>query len=140
MRAFITGGAGFIGSHLADALIARGDSVTILDNLSTGSKKNIAHLEGKARYGLGQMSPGTSTTRAAVIDFDDHAGTLPAGALAQATRAVADALELLGFHPTIWTSGGGVGAHRGPRRRVDRPVPGQGRRARPVRGLRRRAA
>ena len=46
-RAFITGGAGFIGSHLADALIARGDSVTILDNLSTGSKKNIAHLEGK---------------------------------------------------------------------------------------------
>ncbi|CAM8620374.1 NAD-dependent epimerase/dehydratase family protein [Candidatus Planktophila dulcis] len=47
MRAFITGGAGFIGSHLADALIARGDSVTILDNLSTGSTKNIAHLEGK---------------------------------------------------------------------------------------------
>ena len=47
MRAFITGGAGFIGSHLADSLIARGDSVTILDNLSTGSKKNIAHLEGK---------------------------------------------------------------------------------------------
>jgi UDP-glucose 4-epimerase len=47
VRAFITGGAGFIGSHLADALIARGDSVTILDNMSTGSKKNIAHLEGK---------------------------------------------------------------------------------------------
>jgi UDP-glucose 4-epimerase len=44
MRAFITGGAGFIGSHLADALIARGDSVTILDNMSTGSAKNIAHL------------------------------------------------------------------------------------------------
>jgi UDP-glucose 4-epimerase len=47
MRAFITGGAGFIGSHLADALIARGDTVTILDNLSTGSRTNIAHLEGK---------------------------------------------------------------------------------------------
>jgi UDP-glucose 4-epimerase len=47
MRAFITGGAGFIGSHLADALIARGDSVTILDNMSTGSAKNIAHLKGK---------------------------------------------------------------------------------------------
>lgn len=41
MRAFITGGAGFIGSHLADALIARGDSVTILDNLSTGSLINL---------------------------------------------------------------------------------------------------
>jgi UDP-glucose 4-epimerase len=47
MRAFITGGAGFIGSHLADALIARGDKVTILDNMSTGSRANIAHLEGK---------------------------------------------------------------------------------------------
>ena len=44
MRAFITGGAGFIGSHLADALIARGDSVIILDNLSTGSKENIAQI------------------------------------------------------------------------------------------------
>jgi len=47
MHAFITGGAGFIGSHLADALIARGDRVTVLDNMSTGSAKNIAHLEGK---------------------------------------------------------------------------------------------
>jgi len=47
MRVFITGGAGFIGSHLCDAFVARGDEVTILDNLSTGSKKSIAHLEGK---------------------------------------------------------------------------------------------
>lgn len=44
MRALITGGAGFIGSHLADALIAQGDSVMILDNLSTGSRDNIEHL------------------------------------------------------------------------------------------------
>ena len=47
MRVFITGGAGFIGSHLCDALVAEGKKITILDNLSTGSKKNIAHLEGK---------------------------------------------------------------------------------------------
>ncbi len=47
MRVFITGGAGFIGSHLADACIARGDEVTILDNMSTGSAKNITHLQGK---------------------------------------------------------------------------------------------
>jgi len=47
MRVFITGGAGFIGSHLADALIARGDTVTILDNMSTGSAINIAHLAGE---------------------------------------------------------------------------------------------
>ena len=55
MRTFITGGAGFIGSHLADSLIARGDSVTILDNLSTGSKKNIAHLEGKITFVEGDI-------------------------------------------------------------------------------------
>ena len=55
MRAFITGGAGFIGSHLADALIARGDTVTILDNMSTGSKANIAHLEGKITIHTGDI-------------------------------------------------------------------------------------
>ena len=55
MRVFITGGAGFIGSHLADALIARGDDVTILDNLSTGSATNIAHLEGKIEVHQGDI-------------------------------------------------------------------------------------
>lgn len=44
MRYLITGGAGFIGSHLADALIDRGDSVLLFDNLSTGSLENIEHL------------------------------------------------------------------------------------------------
>jgi UDP-glucose 4-epimerase len=47
MRVLITGGAGFIGSHLADHYVAKGDQVTILDNFSTGVKENIAHLEGK---------------------------------------------------------------------------------------------
>ena len=55
MRAFITGGAGFIGSHLADALIARGDTVTILDNMSTGSQANIAHLDGKISIHTGDI-------------------------------------------------------------------------------------
>lgn len=44
MKYLITGGAGFIGSHLADAIISRGDSVIALDNLSTGDKKNTEHL------------------------------------------------------------------------------------------------
>ena len=47
MRVLITGGAGFIGSHLADHYVAKGDQVTILDNFSTGAKENIAHLTGK---------------------------------------------------------------------------------------------
>ena len=46
MKYLITGGAGFIGSHTADALVARGDSVVILDNLSTGNHHNIEHLIG----------------------------------------------------------------------------------------------
>jgi UDP-glucose 4-epimerase len=44
MRVLITGGAGFIGSHLADTLIARGDQVVVLDNFSTGSTSNIKHI------------------------------------------------------------------------------------------------
>ncbi len=55
MRVFITGGAGFIGSHLCDALVARGDQVSILDNLSTGSKNNIIHLEGKIEVSQGDI-------------------------------------------------------------------------------------
>jgi UDP-glucose 4-epimerase len=47
MRVFITGGAGFIGSHLADHYVNAGHQVTLLDNFSTGSKSNIAHLDGK---------------------------------------------------------------------------------------------
>jgi len=47
MRILLTGGAGFIGSHLADHYVAKGDQVTILDNFSTGSQENIAHLAGR---------------------------------------------------------------------------------------------
>lgn len=46
----VTGGAGFIGSHLCDALVAGGREVICLDNLSTGRRRNIAHLEGDARF------------------------------------------------------------------------------------------
>jgi UDP-glucose 4-epimerase len=55
MRVFITGGAGFIGSHLADALIVRGDSVTILDNLSTGTLKNLSGCIEKVEFVEGDI-------------------------------------------------------------------------------------
>jgi len=50
LRVLITGGAGFIGSHLSDLYISRGAEVFCIDDLSTGSIDNIAHLKGNARY------------------------------------------------------------------------------------------
>ncbi|HXB36118.1 MAG TPA: NAD-dependent epimerase/dehydratase family protein, partial [Acidimicrobiales bacterium] len=51
-RVVVAGGAGFLGSHLCDRLIERGDSVVCLDDLSTGSKENIAHLLEHDRFHL----------------------------------------------------------------------------------------
>src|SRR5437870_7463870 len=50
MRALVTGGAGFIGSHLAEALLDAGHQVLVLDNLSTGSMDDIAHLKGRPGF------------------------------------------------------------------------------------------
>ena len=50
MRVLITGGAGFIGSHLADAYIKRGDHVYVIDDLSTGKIENIQHLKGHSNF------------------------------------------------------------------------------------------
>src|SRR5438128_2991394 len=50
MRVLITGGAGFVGSHLAEALLDRGDEVFILDNLSTGSIDNVVHLKSNPKF------------------------------------------------------------------------------------------
>ena len=55
MRYLITGGAGFIGSHLAESLIARGDEVVILDNLSTGSNKNLVAIASKIKFESGDI-------------------------------------------------------------------------------------
>jgi UDP-glucose 4-epimerase len=50
LRVLITGGAGFIGSHLADAYLKRGDHVYVIDDLSTGKIENIQHLKGQSRF------------------------------------------------------------------------------------------
>ena len=51
-RVVVAGGAGFLGSHLCDRLLERGDTVVCLDDLSTGSKDNVAHLLGHERFSL----------------------------------------------------------------------------------------
>jgi UDP-glucose 4-epimerase len=50
MRALLTGGAGFVGSHLADTWLGRGHRALVLDDLSTGSADNIAHLQGRPGF------------------------------------------------------------------------------------------
>ncbi len=55
MRYLVTGGAGFIGSHLAEKLIARGDQVVILDDLSTGVPKNLVTVEGRVTFHEGNI-------------------------------------------------------------------------------------
>jgi UDP-glucose 4-epimerase len=55
VKVLITGGAGFIGSHLCDSLVAKGFKVSILDNLSTGSSSNISHLIGKIEVNHGNI-------------------------------------------------------------------------------------
>lgn len=61
MEYLITGGAGFIGSHLADALLARGDSVLALDDLSTGAEANVRHLFDH---------PGFELSEGSILDHD----------------------------------------------------------------------
>lgn len=55
MKALVTGGAGFIGSHLVRALLARGDSVRVLDNFSTGKRSNLEGLKGRVEIHEGDI-------------------------------------------------------------------------------------
>ena len=52
MRILLAGGAGFIGSHIADALLTRGDEVVAIDNFATGRRENVAHLSGNNKFTL----------------------------------------------------------------------------------------
>ena len=71
MRVLITGGAGFVGSHLAEALLERGDEVSVLDNLSTGSIDNIRHLKTHPKFSYRIDSVANEPLLAEMIDASD---------------------------------------------------------------------
>jgi nucleoside-diphosphate-sugar epimerase len=71
LRYLITGGAGFIGSHLSEALLGRGDEVFILDDLSTGSVENIRHLKSHARFHYTFDTIQNKQTLAELVDESD---------------------------------------------------------------------
>src|SRR5215831_3385700 len=71
VKALITGGAGFIGSHLAERLLDEGHDVAVLDNLSTGSIDNISHLKGRAGFSYTIDSVTNESLLAELIDRSD---------------------------------------------------------------------
>lgn len=85
----VTGGAGFIGSHIATALVERGDTVRVLDNFSTGHRDNLAHLAGDVEVLEGDLrDPGVVTAAVKGVECIFHEA-----ALASVPRSVAAPLE-----------------------------------------------
>jgi len=71
LRVLITGGAGFIGSHLADAYLQRGDDVSVIDDLSTGTIENIRHLKTNPRFSYTIDSVHNQPVTAELVDQSD---------------------------------------------------------------------
>ena len=87
MRVLITGGAGFIGSHLADRLIRDGDDVLVLDDLSTGRMANIEHLESEPRF---RYRIGSALDEPLVVEMVDRADVTVHLAAAVGVRLVVE--------------------------------------------------
>jgi UDP-glucose 4-epimerase len=71
MKALLTGGAGFVGSHLAEALLDEGHAVQVIDDLSTGSMDNIAHLKGRPHFSYAIDSIMNESLTAELVDRCD---------------------------------------------------------------------
>src|SRR5882724_9510358 len=77
MKCLVTGGAGFIGSHITEALVRRGDTVRVFDNLSTGSLENLRAVENKIEFMKGDLKNKEDIARAvAGIDVIFHEAAL----------------------------------------------------------------
>lgn len=108
MRVLLAGGGGFIGSHLADALLARGDQVVAVDNFITGRHANVAHLAGNAgfelvEYDITKPLPDFGVRFDAVLDLASPASptdfaTLPLEILAVGSEGTRRLLDLAVAH------------------------------------------
>jgi UDP-glucose 4-epimerase len=77
-RCLVTGGAGFIGSHVTDRLLALGHEVRVVDNLSTGNRANLAHIEDRIDFQLGDLCKPADAARAVDgVDVVYHLAALP---------------------------------------------------------------
>ncbi len=87
-QVLVTGGAGFIGSHLVDALVARGDTVRVLDNFSTGRRENLVAVQDQIELLEGDLrDPDAVAQSVNGVDLVFHQGALPS-----VPRSVADPL------------------------------------------------
>jgi nucleoside-diphosphate-sugar epimerase len=77
-RCLVTGGAGFIGSHVTDRLLALGHEVRVVDNLSTGNRANLAHIDDRIDFQLGDLcNPADATHAVDGVDVIYHLAALP---------------------------------------------------------------
>jgi nucleoside-diphosphate-sugar epimerase len=95
-RVLVTGGAGFIGSHLVEALVREGRAVRVVDNLATGHRSNLAHLEGAFEWLEGDLAD-FETCRAAVEGVTD---ILHQAAIPSVPRSVLEPLQSHASGPT----------------------------------------
>jgi nucleoside-diphosphate-sugar epimerase len=107
MRVVVTGGAGFLGSHLCDAILARGDSAVCVDNLATGRPDNVAHLMGRPGFTFVEADVSLALDVPGRVDAVAHLASpasppeylrLPLETLAVGSRGTENALRLAQQH------------------------------------------
>jgi nucleoside-diphosphate-sugar epimerase len=107
MRVVVTGGAGFLGSHLCDAIMARGDSAVCVDNLATGRPDNVAHLMGQPGFTFVEADVSSALDVPGPVDAVAHLASpasppdylrLPLETLAVGSHGTENALQLARRH------------------------------------------
>lgn len=139
MRTFlVTGGAGFIGSHIAEALVRRGDRVRVFDNLSTGHRSNLDPCQGKAELIVGDLTDAAAVARAVEgVDCIFHEAALASvprsveapldthAACVTGTVTLLDAARRAGVRRLVYAASSSAYGDRptSPKREIDLPAP-----------------